>query len=228
MLSTISITGPFNPGVVTPSPGVRSTLDALGTLIVRGTNSADQVQLIASGAFITVQSRTGNAFRSQAFIAARVQRIRVIGAGGDDRLSMGSGINRGASLLGGEGDDTLIGGNGFRSDTLSGGPGDDMLVGVLSRQHAGVSPLLGDIMVGGSENDTIFGSGGFDQVAGGDGFDTYQFALRETGNEPIVQAISPANGGVSIQVFNDGRPAQLTIPIVEVEDLTRTSVTIKD
>jgi hypothetical protein len=227
MMNTISIPGPFNPGVVTPAPQVRSVLDPLGTLLVRGTSSADQVDLVRSGALILVRSRTGNASRSRRFVAAQVQRIRVIGAAGDDRLTVGEGILRGVSLLGGDGDDTLVGGNGFRPDTLSGGPGDDVLVGIASRQRVITDqPLIGDVLVGGSGDDEIFGSGAFDQVAGGDGFDSYHFALRETGDEPIVHETSTANDSPGIRVFNDGRPAELIIPMMEVEDLTRRAVVV--
>ena len=98
-----------------------------------------------------------------------VARIRVSGSGGDDLLhileSTGARIAIPVSLVGGDGDDTLIGASG--RDTLYGGDGDDALYG-----GAGTDWLNGE-----TGNDRLVGGGGRDVIRGGVGIDTFVSAL---------------------------------------------------
>ena len=90
----------------------------------------------------------------------------VIGGKGDDTI-LGNGDNN--KLSGGEGDDTIDGRGG--DDTLDGGAGDDTLTG-----GAGDDTLTGgagdDTLDGGDGIDTLDGGDGDDTLIGGDGIDT--------------------------------------------------------
>jgi Ca2+-binding RTX toxin-like protein len=83
----------------------------------------------------------------------------VVGLGGNDTLYADDAYYffDGNTLLGGPGNDRLIGGYG--QDSLYGGPGDDTLIG----DH------FKDILVGGPGHDHIFGGGGNDVVGAQDG-----------------------------------------------------------
>jgi Ca2+-binding RTX toxin-like protein len=94
-----------------------------------------------------------------------------------------------AILVGDEGPDTLIGGNG--NDTLYGGLGEDQLIGGGGNDH-----LEGeggaDRIYGGAGNDDLFGGGGADSLYGGGGNDILYsssgtaYANGGPGNDTIV------------------------------------------
>jgi Ca2+-binding RTX toxin-like protein len=92
---------------------------------------------------------------------ANTTLIRILGLEGNDVLLVddGNGPMPPASLLGGEGDDTLTGS--ANADELDGGPGDDTLFGRDGN----------DSLVGGAGNDTLNGGRGLDQFFGGEGDD---------------------------------------------------------
>ena len=82
--------------------------------------------------------------------------IKLLGSDGDDRLTLDEthGTLPKASLVGGNGNDTLTGGSG--ADTLNGDGGNDLLVGKAGN----------DQLFGGTGNDTLTGGGGKDQLRG--------------------------------------------------------------
>lgn len=90
--------------------------------------------------------------------ATDVQLVVFDGGDGNDLLD-GSHAVLPLVGIGGEGNDTLLGGAG--DDTLRGNPGNDSLVG-----GAGDDNLIGD-----AGNDTLIGGDGDDNLVGGDGND---------------------------------------------------------
>jgi len=101
---------------------------------------------------------------------SNVDVIRVNGGGGNDVISLDetNGPLPSAQLLGGGGNDTLSGGSG--SDELSGQGGDDILSG-----RGGADLLSGgggnDFIAGGAGEDVLFGGGGDDFIDGDQGVD---------------------------------------------------------
>ncbi len=81
----------------------------------------------------------------------------LVGLGGNDRLFANDPGYVGDTLLGGPGNDVLVGG--FRQDTLDGGAGDDTLLGGPS----------GDLLIGGRGHDHLHGQGGADVIRAVDG-----------------------------------------------------------
>ncbi|WP_017926615.1 retention module-containing protein [Thioalkalivibrio sp. HL-Eb18] len=77
-------------------------------------------------------------------VAAGTQGLLLGGAGNDTLI----GHDGDDILFGGDGDDTLVGGNG--SNLLYGGAGDDMIIGGMGN----------DVIIGGAGNDTLTGGGG--------------------------------------------------------------------
>ena len=177
---------------------------------------------------ITVSRNAGNLLVNNGAVAitgapatlSNILTIHISGLGGNDALSLDetNGTLPKASLLGGEGNDTLTGGAG--ADTLDGGTGNDLLLG-----QAGNDLLLGrdgsDLLHGGADNDTLTGGGGTDQAfgqagddlmvwdpghgsdlnEGGDGTDTVlvnggdateAFSVIGVGNRMLFERIDPA------------------------------------
>jgi Tol biopolymer transport system component len=81
----------------------------------------------------------------------------LVGLGGDDRLKARSPGYVGDTLLGGDGDDVLVGS--YLGDIVKGGRGDDRLIASLS----------GDWLYGGPGRDTIEAGGGRDEIFARDG-----------------------------------------------------------
>lgn len=93
-------------------------------------------------------------------------RLEAYGGGGNDiiasleeQLSASVVLYSGATIQGGNGNDTLLGGGG--RDRISGGRDDDFITGAYSK----------DTLAGGSGNDTIDGGRGHDFIEGGRGND---------------------------------------------------------
>jgi hypothetical protein len=91
----------------------------------------------------------------------------LIGEAGNDTLDGGAGVDE---ISGGLGNDILMGGSG--NDEISGDSGSDRLTGGLGD----------DELSGGENNDTILGDGGADQIQGDSGLDSIQGG---TGNDLI-------------------------------------------
>jgi Ca2+-binding RTX toxin-like protein len=102
-----------------------------------------------------------------------VSLIVVNGLGGNDHITIGSGINIAAEINGDAGNDHISGGSG--NDVLAGGPGNDHINGRggddLIRGDAGNDKLEGeagnDIVLGGAGNDHFSGGDGRDMLIGG-------------------------------------------------------------
>jgi len=138
-----------------------STLDLSGgTLVIQGTQRADTIIVGSSGDKLVVKV---NGERHE-FNASDVDRIKVRGLGGSDRIKIKNTVKVPAVLAGGRGSDLLVGGSG--DDVLIGGPGRDRLIG-----RAGDDELRGgphrDELYGGSGNDSLYGGGGRDVMRGG-------------------------------------------------------------
>ncbi|MDP1793648.1 MAG: calcium-binding protein, partial [Acidimicrobiales bacterium] len=82
---------------------------------------------------------------------------------GNDSVAINSAVNVPATLIGGDGTDTLEGGS--AADQVQGNGGNDMLKG-----GAGI-----DAIEGGDGTDNVTGGSGDDDLQGGDGNDTYNF-----------------------------------------------------
>jgi Ca2+-binding RTX toxin-like protein len=154
-----------------------------GTLIVRGTSGADHIEvseLLPGGGtpldqpgpslYVTINGRT------RRLDSQNIRRIRVDAGAGDDRVQMSqdpfyTGIRPAnvafrqtlpATILGGAGNDTLIGAE--AADSISGGAGHDLISGL-----AGNDTIDGD-----NGADTLQGSTGNDLLRGGRGDDRFQ------------------------------------------------------
>ncbi len=145
------------------------------------------------------------------FDADDVSRVVVFGLAGNDKIVISAGLNQPATILGDNGNDTIVAGSG---DTeVSGGSGNDKIVG-----GRGNDTLCGDsgndVIVGGAGNDTIFGEGGNDilnggvgddLLLGGDGNDTLDGAAGndhlygQAGNDKLIGGV-----GNNILVGGDG------------------------
>lgn len=120
---------------------LNATLDGAGVLTVNGSRGNDIIILSQLGPNLVVSIQPEN-FK-QPFAAASVTSIVVNCDDGNDLLNIDQSITKMASVLGGEGNDTLTGGGG--NDLLNGQGGDDLLDGGLG----------GDGMIGETGNDTV-------------------------------------------------------------------------
>lgn len=120
--------------------GYRDSLDSLAVCGGSGEDSLEVHEYIGGHAIVTIDGGLGNDF-----------------------VGNNSGLNNSdlakMTLIGGEGNDVLRGGNG--NDDMNAGSGDDSLYGVGGR----------DKMKGGSGNDALFGQRGSDHLYGGTGYD---------------------------------------------------------
>jgi hypothetical protein len=125
------------------------------TLIVTGTEGADRIDVSRRGGFSEEFIVRRGRDEVGRYAADRVERIRIDGRGGDDRLQVALNVDVDAVLLGGEGDDRLLAGSG--NDILLGGPGRDWLHGFFGR----------DILVGGGDRDWLYAGNEQDVLIGG-------------------------------------------------------------
>lgn len=111
--------------------------------------------------------------KRETFTSLNIARIEADASTGDDLIVIGSSVRAGidVSLIGGDGDDSLIA-SGFGGNvTLSGGNGDDY----LATGNANSSALGGsgaDTLKGGNASDTLLGDAGNDSIAAGLGNDS--------------------------------------------------------
>ena len=149
-------------------------LSAKGTLVVRGSNSSDAIDLRIRKSDGRLIAQVGDV--EQSFNPSKVKRINVYGYGGNDSITVESGVrgifaDAGAgndTILGGDGDDTLVGNTG--NDHIEGGAGNDSIT-----SNGGKDYVLGgvgdDTLAGNAGNDTLSGAAGDDQLFGGPGAD---------------------------------------------------------
>jgi uncharacterized delta-60 repeat protein len=151
-----------------------------GVLTFNGTVGDDAVSIWGDGASLVVQHNGATVM----FDRASVTRIVLAGNAGNDYLKVHRLFGIRATLIGGAGDDHLIGG--ILGDVLRGDEGSDHLAG-----NAG--------------SDTLDGGSGADAFAGGDGFDTLDYGSRTAG--VIVTIDGVANDGESGE--GDAAPADV-------------------
>jgi Ca2+-binding RTX toxin-like protein len=149
-----------------------------GTLIVRGTQRADHIVVSEHRADGSIPEDGPALFvringRERRLDPSKIKRILVEAGNGDDHVEMTddpffTGLRvaqviieqtRPTTILGGRGNDTLIGGE--AADSISGGDGNDMLAGAIGD----------DIVDGDNGKDTIEGNAGSDLLRGGNGHD---------------------------------------------------------
>ena len=146
-----------------------------GVLRVNGTPGADEIGVHYRGwggldpleyEYITVRIADPENVGANSYYRFRqdlVDRIRIFGGGGNDRIALNTMISQRAYIHGGDGGDWLTGASG--NDTLVGGPGNDRLDG-----GNGSDILRGnlgsDTLVGGADTDTLDGGDGDDALIG--------------------------------------------------------------
>jgi Ca2+-binding RTX toxin-like protein len=194
-----------------------ATLTGKGTLVVEGTSGADTIVISRDPKRTSKILATINGSGAK-FNSASVKRIEMYGDAGSDRITLNDSLGvisaRGATLIGGDGNDTLVGGlagaffdggNGFDSilgsskadtilggiadDTIIGGKGDDLIEGGGNNDLI-FGSLGNDILYGDGGNDTIWGENGNDTI-GGDGEDRFTFSggsapAAEQGNDSLI------------------------------------------
>lgn len=148
----------------------------LAEVFLNGLDGADRLTLSAVnrsfGGLVAIDGGDGN---DSIIVATSVQYgVQLLGGDGNDSLVGGAGNDTaegGAGrddLRGGSGNDLLLGGD--HNDTLNGGNGSDTLSG-----GTGHDRLAGgndnDAMSGGEGNDSMYGGNGDDTLIGGDGDD---------------------------------------------------------
>jgi len=139
-----------------------AAINSQGTLVIDGTNNND---------YLTVSLKSGDATKlvvfdngnSQEFAIASVTNgISFNGANGDDYIAVDEVnglIDINATITGGNGQDTIHGGNG--DDVIDGDNNKDKLYG----QNGD------DVLLGGNGVDMIYGDAGDDDILGGRGTD---------------------------------------------------------
>jgi Ca2+-binding RTX toxin-like protein len=169
----------------TPSAGTLTVLgDSLDNTIAVSRNAAGNI--LVNGGAVQILGGTPT--------VANTARISAFGLGGHDNITLdqANGALPAASLFGGVGNDTLIGGAG--ADQLFGQSGNDTLLGL-----GGVDFLFGgsenDTLTGGDADDQVFGESGNDRMIWNPGDDT---DLNEGGaGDDTVEV----NGGGGAEVF---------------------------
>jgi Ca2+-binding RTX toxin-like protein len=115
-------------------------------------------------------------------------RISIDAGGGNDSIQVTANIKKPSTLLGGNGNDTLLGGS--KNDYLSGGAGNDTLTargtGAILEGGIGNDSLLGSV----NASDSLFGGAGRDQLDGGD-------VAASTGTTVEGRKSPLGNGGLS-------------------------------
>lgn len=130
-----------------------------GNLTVNGTTKSDRLSIFMEGTNVAVQ--LGDA--KLTFPLGLVKRVIVNAGTGNDYVVVGEDVPS-ASILGGAGNDTLIGTS--NSDTIFGGDGNDQINGGGGN----------DVLFGDAGTDSLNGEGGKDVIHGGDGNDRVQGA----------------------------------------------------
>ena len=142
------------------SSGGAAHLSKTGTLIVQGSAASDSIAithtppdapLVTSGTpeidanHIYVNGRVNGVLIRQIFDSSAVKRILVDAGSGDDLVQLTPDIKVKATLIGGNGNDTLVGG--AKGDLISGGKGNDSLYATeatITGKPATISTLAAD------------------------------------------------------------------------------------
>ena len=141
-----------------------------GMLDVTGTKKSDDIHVALNSATGQIDVTAGTTLLGSFDLSAVTHGIRVDAGNGKDNVLIDAALTLDATLLGGNGKDTLTGGGG--NDTLDGGNGKDTLVG-----GAGDDTLDGgagkDMLDGGDGDDTLTGGSGKDSLTGWTGNDHF-------------------------------------------------------
>jgi len=163
---TISLNGAINASLINGNAGQDSiTISGAlsnGSKILGGDNN-DTIELLAAS-FASGTTANGNVgddtLRASAALGANMSGATIFGGQGNDTFTFtASGFN--VILSGDDGNDTIN--SGIGADTLWGGAGNDTI-------SAGAG---NDSLLGGSGNDVLIGGAGADTMFGGDGADTF-------------------------------------------------------
>ena len=191
MAVTVSVSNSGRLNIIAP-PG-----DAVGDLVeVTLLDGKSKVQVFVNGVVVDPNPNRGE---PDAVKRKNIKRIVAEMGGGNDRVFIGSRadtprpfknqLSLRATLVGGDGDDTLQGGP--QNDLIIGGAGDDVIFGD-KRQ---------DLVFAGSGNDQIYGEGGRDNLFGQDGND----AIDGGGQQDTLYGMNGADnlvGGVDDDFVN--------------------------
>ena len=147
-----------------------------GMLDVTGTRTSDDIRVALNAGTSQLDVTANGTLLGSFDLSAVTNGIRVDAGNGKDTVVIDAAITLDATLLGGNGKDSLTGGAG--NDTLDGGKGKDLLVG-----GAGDDILTGgngkDTLDGGDGNDGLDGGNSRDAMTGGAGADQFT-ANRDT------------------------------------------------
>jgi Ca2+-binding RTX toxin-like protein len=133
-------------------------------LTVTGSNDSDRIEISSTGSKARV---TVNGVARGEFGYLDVDRLSISGLNGNDTITVAPNVPLPASILGGDGNDTINGGS--QNDSLFGGGGNDSLTG-----NAGVDRLYGEA----GDDILVANDGVLDLVSGGAGSDR---ARRDAG-----------------------------------------------
>ena len=165
------VNGEDGPG----TPAVQVFIDDDGTLLAIGSEFNDVIRVSRVGADDVVVEANGI---SRRFDMDDFDRIRLEGRDGNDSIQLTTGV-AGATLLGGNGEDALVGNE--LPNTFRGGAGNDRIDALQGADRAfgedGDDTLNGgagsDLLDGGDGDDTFIGGTGADTMYGDPGDDTF-------------------------------------------------------
>jgi hypothetical protein len=141
-------------------------------LQVIGSEEEDQIKLKSKNSQIEVLIRFGNQIKQAwSFDESEIDRIVILGAGGDDKIHMDRDIPIPAFIDGGSGNDRIRSGSG--DDEIIGGEGNDRIE--TNDGDDLVTDRSGDNRIWtGNGNDVVVTGPGNDRIATGDGNDVIQ------------------------------------------------------
>lgn len=168
------------------NPGYTLEIDAPGisprTETITGTAGADEITVgVKDDQYVVTLNGAVSYFRVD-----RTTMFSIVAGDGNDTIAIDMAVTISTSILGQDGNDTILGGSG--NDTIYGGggddsvygnEGDDSLLGNFGNDSlyggAGKDQLMGgigaDVLLGGAEGDSIYGGDGRDSINGGAGDD---------------------------------------------------------
>ena len=148
-------------------------------LTVHGSPNADQIDVT-----LAIQPGMGVGIKVAGTVYSHfaIDRIVILGEGGNDQIRVSQSIAKPTRIVGGAGDDTVLGGG--AADHLYGGPGADVLSGGGGN----------DYLAGGSGDDTLDGGTGSDELWGQDGNDvllgvdgeSWDFLIGGRGDDTLI------------------------------------------
>lgn len=177
---------------------------ALGTLTVTGDNQDNNIEISRTAAGdLVINGGTVNIRGKSTVVNTR--SIVLSGLGGNDTLKLdeANGLLPRASIYGGTGNDTLIGGS--SNDFLFGQAGNDNLQG-----KSGADQLFGgandDLLSGGDGDDQVYGEGGNDRLNWTPGDDT---DFNEGGSGVDTVEVNGGNDSEAYTATADGTRVRL-------------------